>query len=480
MACVAGEVGRFYLKHGGAPPDPLQRFIGAVCGVFAPVAGYQRVAGDVPRRAPDERVVAAWAPALRPDLLDRLPAGARHIGFWAGRLEGRVVAMAAYDTMPVVLKPVSVVPNAHGDVVVEGRFEGTATMFAGYANQGRFGVASCHVDAGVARPDFRISCPVAPGDDSAWLEIVYVPARSVLALPLVQVLARRDAQKPLIFTETPQAASQPIAAAEAFAPAVAAGLNAVRAQAGLPPVRVAEAESATAARVAGHYFAASLKQDTPNAIGDMSTIALGLMAGWQVGGTIRDGTFVSILAPHTHDAGRWLDTALMLPLGRHALLARDIEEVALGAALFTAPDGIGAVACGYRFQHGDDHAADVDGVMSRIARARQQLNLSAPVHLGSGVVPLLQRELAYVARGEQAPIDALRESLRGTARLHSGSTRGIVFEATALDALEIPQEILRKPRLYVEVGVTHYKPPGAAWSQLVIVIVYLDSVGVAI
>jgi hypothetical protein len=298
----------------------------------------------------------------------------------------------------------------------------------------------------------------------------------VLVLPLADVLARRDASKPLTFSEEPHAPSHPIASAAEFAPAALAGLNAARAEAGLQPVRAAEAESATAARVARQYFAASLAQEATGALGDMSTIALGLLAGWQVTGTIRDGTFFSGVIPNTHDVGRWLDSALRTPLGRHALLARDIEEVAFGPAVFSGPDGLGSVVCGYRFQHGNDHGADVEALLARIGSARQRLNLPVPARM-TGVGDVLQRELAYVQSGEQAPVDALRESLQAATRRMGTSMRGYVVQATSLDVLELPPAILRKPHLYLDVGVTHWKPPGAAWAELVILVIYVDSVG---
>jgi hypothetical protein len=469
MACVAGELGRFYLHHHAAPPEALQRFVSAACGVFAARVGYQWLAGALADRVSDERALDTWREQLGRDLLDHLPPGARRIGLWAGRHQGHAVALAAYDATPVELKPFSVVPDAHGDVVIEGRLEGSAEHFAGYANQGRFGVANCRVDAGVPRPAFRITCPVAPGDDTAWLEIAYAPPRSVLVLPLVEVLARRDATKPLTFSEAPHASSHPVASGAEFAPAALAGLNAARAEAGLSPVRAADAESATAARVARQYFAATLTQEAPGALDEMSTIALGLLAGWQVTGTIRDGTFFSGVVPNTHDVGRWLDSALRMPIGRHALLARDIEEVAFGPAMFTAPDGLGSVVCGYRFQHGDDHTADAEALLARIGAARQRLSLPVPERL-TGVGDVLRRELAYVQRGEQAPVDALNESLHAATRRMGASMRGYIFQATSLDALELPPAILHKPHLQLDVGVTHWKPPGAAWAELVILV----------
>jgi hypothetical protein len=474
MSCVASEIGRFTLLQRAPPPEPLQRFITAGCGVATPGVGFRSLTGAVPDTVSDDALLQQWQSQLRTDVLDNVPANAREIGFWFGRRAGQVVALATYHATPVQLKPFSVVPNPAGEVVLEGQLDGDAAYFGGYANQGRFGVSACLVDPAVPRPRFRVTCRVAPEDQTAWLEVVYASTASVLAVPIVQLLARRDITQPLVFSETPYASSRPVADASGVAPAILAELNRVRVAAGLRPVQLAAAQSATASRVARHYFAAALDgAGKPNALADMNTVALGLLAGWQVAGTIREGTFFSVVVPHTRDAGRWLDTALATPIGREALLSPDIEEVALGSALFDKPHGIGAVVTGYRFHRSDDHRADVVRLMQRVVAARKRMQLSTPSRLG-GVDAILARELDRVRTGVQLPMHALQASLEGAVNSYGVNMRGFVIEAISLDALEIPPEIIGHPNLALEIGVTHYKPPGAAWAQLVIVVVYKD------
>jgi hypothetical protein len=306
----------------------------------------------------------------------------------------------------------------------------------------------------------------------------------VLTLPIVQVLARRDAHKPLVYAETPYAQSQPVTDAAGFAPAVIGGLNATRAEAGLAPVRLAEAQSATATRVARQYFAAALGATGVGDLGagaleDMNTIALGLLAGWQVTGTIRDGTFYSGILPHARDAGRWVDSALALPMGRQALMAPDIDEVALGSAMFDDPKAIGAVAIGYRFVRSNDHTADINHLLERIASSRQNMHLPPPTRL-KGMDAVLQRELARVQQGASTPVSALHASLEEATGRYRADMKGIVIETTSLDALELPRQIMSRAELQLEIGVTHYKPPGAAWAQMVIVVVYVSAAGVEI
>jgi hypothetical protein len=471
MGCVARELGRFQLAHRAAPPEALRQFIDASCGVYVPSVGFTWFGGQAPAQMSDEKILEQARAQIRPSLVDRIPADARQVGLWFGRQAGRLVAVASYESVPVTLQPLSTVPDAQGNVRIAGRLEVPAAAFDGYVNRGRFGVERCRVDPALVPPAFRITCPVAADDPTAWLQLVYTAPHSVLALPMVQVLARRDPGKLPRFVEVPYAASHPIADATGFAPAVVTELNAARAQAGLSPVRLSEPESAAAARVARQYFA-GVTSNGGAPSGDTTTIVLGLMAGWQVQGMIRDGTFFSVLVPRTHDAGRWLDLALSLPLGRHALLARDIDEVALGPALFGSPEAIGGVACGYRLHHGDDHSADAAAVFHRVAEARARLGLSPPARLG-GVAPFIARELGRVHQGSEPPYAAMQTALQYAAE-NSGARalRGYLVEATSTDAVDLPPKILSQPNMSIEIGVTHYKPPGAAWAQLVILIVY--------
>src|SRR5437773_10762299 len=87
---------------------------------------------------------------------------------------------------------------------------------------------------------------------------------------------------------------------------------------------------------------------------------------------------------------------------------------------------------------------------------------------------VLRDQLARVHTGQAQPMAVLQEVLETGVSRFGASMRGWVLEATSLNALEIPAEVLRQPTLHLEIGVTHFKPPGAAWAQLVIVVVFAD------
>jgi hypothetical protein len=473
LGCAAAEIGRFALEHGAPPPDSLQRVMNAGCGVFAPEVGFQTSSGSAPASASEDTLLARLGNGLGPRLLARVPAGAVEVGYAFVRAGGKYMALAAYDAAPVDLKPFSVVPDAAGDVVVAGRLRGDTMFFGGFINQGPYGVRSCTVDPQVVRPEFRVTCRAAREDETAWMQIVYAPPGTMLTLPIVQVLVRRDPSKPVQYQEPSYARAQLVADAPAFRAAVVEALNATRGLAGLKPVRLSAAESESAARVARQYFAAALGA---GGVEDMNTIALGLLAGWQVQGLIRSGTFFAALAPATRDVGRWLDYALTMPLGRDALMQPDVEEIALGPVFLgdPGPGGMGAVVTGYRFQHGEDHTADVAAVVGRIAEARSARGLPAPKII-SGYGDVITEELGAVKRGEENPYQALQASLQGAVRRYETSMRGLVVETISTDSFELPRELIAQPRLQLAIGAAHYKPPGAAWAQLVIVIVYVSS-----
>lgn len=293
----------------------------------------------------------------------------------------------------------------------------------------------------------------------------------MLALPILQVLARRDPQKPLRFLEPPAIAAHVATGVEDFKVTMLEGLNAARARAALPPVRMSAPQSQEVSRVARQYFAAQLGAGNPR---DVNTAVLGLLAGWQVRGLIRGGDFFSALLPNTRDVSRWLDFALALPMGRAALMDRDVEEIACGPAFTDGPGGVGAIVTSYRFQHGTDHAADVAALHARIQAARKRRGLPPGQRLRF-VGDAIAEELAAVQRGDETPIEAMESSMQSAVGNVHTYVRGFVYEAMSLDAVELPPALIANPDLRYEIGVTHHKPPGAAWSQLVIIFVFEGS-----
>ncbi len=470
LACVAREAGRFYLRQGAQVPEDLSRFTAGACGVLVPNFGVGFVGGAIPDGMTEEQVLRGWQPKISEFVRSTIPSDTTEAAAWFGRSGGKGFLSIAFAKSIARMTTTDFRPDAHGDVALEGQITEPFDHVMGYANRGSFGVDACFMDPSVRRPRFRAVCRLSPQDPSTWVQMVYVSPGRVLGTPFLQVLVRPNPATPLTYREEKVGPPRPVTAPAQFTAAVLEGLNAVRKQVGYKPVRIAAEQSKTAAQVAGPFFDSALKAGSTD-IPDR--IALGLMAGWQVGGIIREGGFVSSIVPRTRDASRWLAATLAMPIGRATLLAPEIEALALGPIVLSNPDALGAVASGYRLYGAQDHSSDIDLLYSRILRARRALSLPEPARL-AGMDKLLRQELARVQRGEAEPMDTLNVALSAGVSRFGAGMRGVVMEATAIEAVEIPDEIIRARRLFLEIGVSHHKPEGAAWGQLVIVIVYTD------
>ena len=106
--------------------------------------------------------------------------------------------------------------------------------------------------------------------------------------------------------------------------------------------------------------------------------------------------------------------------------------------------------------------------------ARRRLGLGMPMRL-NGIESVMKAELARLQSGEWRSKDALQASLDAAVHHFGASMRGYVIETTSLDAFEIPEELVRRKDLYFEIGVGHYRAPGAAWGQMVILVVFAET-----
>jgi hypothetical protein len=473
MACVAREFGRFYLEAQDLPPEDMKRFIVGACGGISIQVGALSLRGDASLKTSDSALLGRWKGQIAPELIQNLPPDAGEVGFWFGRRGKTAVAMLAYGLLAADVLPFSLVPDANGDITVEGETRQASEYFGGFVNRGAAGVGQCLVDPSLHRPRFRFICRVDASDETTWIDLLYATPGRVVAKPFARVLARRGSGQSIAFYAPVAAKPGPIEREEDFAPAVLVELNRIRQGAGLPVVRLAEAESKTATRLAKAYLASEANGHLEEA----DTIVLGLVAGWQLDdGMIRDGSFLVSSSPGSNDSGLWLSTALSMPLAREALLGRNIEEVSFGPTLTPDPPGLAAVVVGYELYHGNNHALDVQRLFARVLAARQKLSLPPPRRLVDVQQAMLD-QLARVHEGKQQPLEALQAVLKMGTRAYGENMRGYTVELISLDALEIPEKVLKLKNLDLEIGVTHHKPKGGAWGQLVVVVAYLDRTG---
>jgi hypothetical protein len=466
MACAARELGRFYMEHKEAPDETLRRFILGGCGSLVPKVVEQPVTLQVPASVKDDQLFEKMGGDLRTVLEKALSKGVDIAGFWFGRRDDQVVAYLVGSNEKAQIKPFALTPDAHGEVVIEGRLNEEARYFEAFINYGSVAAAPCDVDISVPRPAFRFVCKMYEKDDAAWVQMLYAPPQRMLGTVFAQTLVRRSPDVPPRYVAIRYADPAPVSTPTQFTSTVVQQLNRVRKVAGLSAVTLAAAETRTAAKVAPQFFTSVLGQADPE---KADTIALGLLAGWEVEGTIRDGSLMYALMP-TLDAGRWLTSALEMPIGRATLLAPDIEQVALGPVVSSEQSAIGSVVTGYRFHHGDNHDDDVKFLLSRVVQSRRRMGLAPPGRLATEQA--MKIELADVYEGTATPEEAMNGVLQRASHTYGMGMRGFAIEASSLEELQIPEEVLNQPTLHLDIGVTHHKAPGAAWAQYTILVVY--------
>ncbi|MBK9266424.1 MAG: hypothetical protein IPM54_42385 [Polyangiaceae bacterium] len=470
MACVAHELGRFYLEKKSEPDDGLRRFMTGGCGNFVPDVGGGYLVDEVPADVSDEDLLKNAGPNIRQALGKSLGGNPDLVGFWFGRKDKQIVAYVVQAREEATIKPFSLTPDERGEVVIEGQVLQPTQYFNAYVNKGATAVVKCEIDMSMVRPNFRIICPIDAQDDTAWIQLLSVPPKRALGSVFAQALVRKEANVSPKYAAIRYGDAAPASTPENFTTTVIQNLNKARKEAGLSELTLAREQSKTAAAVAPHYFT-SMFDENPNP-GQVDTIALALMAGWDVKGMIRDAQMVSTTAA-TLDVSRWLTSALEMPIGRHTLFDPNIEQLALGPMIMQDQGMLGSVAVGYRFHHGADHADDEQYLLSRVMQTRKRLNLSPPKRLG-GVDAILNEELMRVHQSKQSPVDAMNAVLQRSVESFQQSMRGYAIQTTSLEELTLPDEVLRQPTLHLDIGVTHFKPEDGAWAQYAIIVVYAN------
>jgi hypothetical protein len=231
---------------------------------------------------------------------------------------------------------------------------------------------------------------------------------------------------------------------------------------GLSPVQSAESQSLVAAKLSRVL---SSKKTNPQTT---ERVMLGMLAGWDVGRDVVDGS-VHIARVHgADDIGQLVSAALTWPQGRMALLDRDKTLVAVGATF--APSGATTLLLGsWTPFSGHDVDADAKRVLEALTEAR------ARFPAGTRALDVAQaRGAAFVAAiesGEQAPPDALRAWMQETSQTARKSVRAWRLVPRSLDDIIFPDVLLNAPEVDVAIAVAMTRPKDSPWLRPAVLIV---------
>lgn len=471
MTCMAREVGLFYLAQGGLPDDGLRRFMTSRCQASVSQVAFGYLDGPAPDSLPEERIYAGWEQGLRQTLEHSVAGGPRTVGIWFGRSGGHAVAMVATGRRDLHIEPFSPFADAKGRVEIRGEVLVPAVGVSALVNRGAYGVAPCSADTELAPPRFDFVCEVDRRDAWTHVALGVTPPDRLLSRAGLTVLVWPSRRTLDVYRAPRLDAPHPARDLASIPADLVALLNDVRTKAGLAPVALDETQSQVAAELAPHFFSAMFAR-SPDVHADL--VALGMIAGWGVDGIVETGHFAAGWVVRSTDLGRLLAQAIDYPVSREALLAPEIDRIAVGPVLDTTPgaEAVAAVFGTYSLFAAESHDAFAARVYDKLAAERKAKGAGAPARLDE--LSGLCQEAASSVQGGMDPQDAMSVLLQRSVQVLRRPASGWMAEVRDLDDLEFPAEYLTDPTFSLAISVSHRRPAGEPWGRYVVMLVVAD------
>jgi hypothetical protein len=452
--CIAREVALFWLAHQSYPGNSLQAFIERRCGTTAPQVRLSSLSGEIPETTTDAEWLEHWKANLATQAQGL---GTPDVAGIAVRRDGKrgvmVIAIAqlgARYTAPLPLVGTS------GSIVLRGRLAtGGADRIDALINKGPHGVAQCKALEVLSPPEFAIECPVDAADDRTTLELVaYDPGRMLGRRVASLLLWPKGA--PVNLWQRP-GGHVDVAAGE-FDTQFLAAVNAMRATALLPLLSLAKQQSATASLLAPHYFSAAFGEGDPV---DSDRVALGMMAGWDVGLDIVSSGFGSQWLSGTRDLSVFLEFVIDSPYTRQSITDPRATHLAVGSVA-NVTSSLAAIFATYVPLGTFDRKESETAVITRLNQER----LDHKLRLAQWTLwPSDEGEVVALnlAAKRWDPNDALQHVLGKSAEVSRGRVSGYVQLVDDLKTFKFPPEVLTRPDINVFISVAVYR--GEAWAQ---------------
>jgi hypothetical protein len=467
LRCAAEEIARFYTAQGGMPDDGLREHLLLRCGSTLASHDFSYTYVQAPDRASAAQIERALEPLVQRMLDQRFQDPKGELGVAAARGHGRSAVVAVSGHPLVEFAAFS--PIIQGDsITLSGELKLTADHVLALVNQGTYGVAHCDADPMTRLPAFRVTCPIAATDVATRIDIAARQEGRVLLNAAAEIEVRRDEQAELSYNGAAYGANHVVASTAEFRAELFAELNRARSAAGLRPLTLESKQSDTDERLAPYFYQAEHSGDKARA----DNLALGMLAGWDVaGGMLQDGGFFVRSVNTTRNPSRWLTQVLDSPLGRFMLLEPDMSQIAIAESDLTPSGAMGLVTT-YAFFASDDHRPDEVAILAELDRQRRAHGV-APARRVPTDAPL-QEAIDQVHTNVTTAQSALLNALQRLRSSRNNRLSGYSLETNDIKQLKFDSLLLESTHLELELAVTHYRAPGAAWGQYVLLFVIVD------
>lgn len=474
MSCAARELGLHFAKHEAYASRELREFIAGACGVSNALAVATSVYHGKVEGETEAQVFERWRPELVKMVADGTGGGGtRVVGGWFGVSEGRAVAMLVSAPREASIQPAARVPGAEGWVKIEGEALSKPKSIALMVNQGPFGYAHCEMDPTVAAPKFVARCPVKADDATAWISVgAFQPGR-VLG-DLVAAFQVWPAGQPVTaFTPAPAEGATP-PDPQSMRQELFDALNAVRKAASLSELRLADEQCKLAGELVGHYYAG----DDDEEVADQ--VALGMIAGWDVPGLVREGHFASGWVDDTPLSSALLQRLVAMPFGRKAVLDPDAAYVAIGG-LRDESAALGAIVSTYAVidpaTTKEQAKRDADAFYAELAKQRKLRGL-APARRLVSLESFAHQDLGGQKFEETDDAEDTFQELAKRVNVYTKkAVRGWYLSVNDMKDLDLPNELLLTDPLDVAVVVGYTYAPPSPWASRLIMVVFPDNGG---
>jgi uncharacterized protein YkwD len=457
--CIAREAARFLALRGAFPGRSLQTFMERRCGTLATQVLVRGVSGTVPVDYDETKWLAAWKAnveqAAKADgTMDVLGVAA----FREGDKAAFVVATGRLGSE--LQRPIALLsPGA--SVIVRGKLShGTAKRIDAAINVGPVDTRACKALDAVRPPEFAFECAVEASDARTTLEVAAYEEGRLLGRDVLTVTLWPQGNASATW-ERPRGATE-VAEAD-FDSQFLSAVNVLRANAKLPMLSLSKAQSATATMLAPHYYASVFGEEDPR-LADV--IAMGMLAGWDVGIDIVSGDFGSMWLSGSRDLGQFVEGVLDSPFARQSITNPRATQLAVGS-LKGINSSLAAIYGTYVPLGTFDRKEAEIALVTRLNQQRVDKKLDAaqwtlwPADEGAYV------EQALAAR-KMNPEEGLQYVLERTAAVSQTEVSGYVQQVDELEKLQFPPELLERPDINVFVTVGVYRGEDWAHSRYVV------------
>jgi hypothetical protein len=388
------------------------------------------------------------------------------LGVWMGGEGGRNVILASFGPPRVKITSVERSVAASPAVRVRGTVLEPTAWLRGYTTEGSLGFHSCAATrrSAVVPPDFDLTCQVAPEDRYAVFDMLAAPPDAVLGHQALMLLLATGPSLPATFRRL-VVPGLPVRAG------LLAQFNAVRVQLGRAALAEVPAQSQTAQTLLPHYFAAAGSKDSAK----VDYITLGMMAGWDVPGPLRDSQFLSFRGMTGEVGPSFLGELLFFPSNRAVLLDPSAHQVALATMQDETSHGVWGLLTTYSAFEPRSYSAVETELLDELDRQRQVYGKAPVLRVETPEVGrVLDHVMEQVERGDRTPITGLEQTLRTLTHRLQRPFNGCVSNAIVIDGWRptFDRALVASDDIAVTARVGFYAAPGDHWGQYVSYIVF--------